>query len=282
MRRLYFLGVDTRASAVNRLFDPWARLCGLADAALEGLDAPQGAPPGRIREMVKRVADDPDAVGGLVTTHKVAVYSHARDLLTSVHPDAALLGEVGCIVKGPGELEGIAIDHESCGIPLTSLTSGERVTGDVLIFGAGGAGRAIALHLKRRHDPARVIVTDVVENHLRDTRVIAEVEIAPAERNEELLAGLRPGALVINATGLGKDRPGTPLPDAARFPQGAVAWDLNYRGDLRFIEQARAQGARTEDGWVYFVAGWLTVMSHVFDFRLTPQLLATALAGSKR
>ena len=282
MRRLYFLGVDTRASAVNRLFRQWARLCNVPDAALEGLDAPQGAPAGRIREMVTRVADDPDAAGALVTTHKVAVYSYARELLARVHPDAALLGEVGCIVRGPRGLEGIAIDHESCGIPLTSLTSGERVTGDVLILGAGGAGRAIALHLKRWHDPARVIVTDVSEDHLRDTRAIAEAEIAPAERNEELLAGLRSGALVINATGLGKDRPGSPLPDAARFPTGAVAWDLNYRGDLRFLEQARAQGVRTEDGWVYFVAGWLTVMSRVFDFRLTPQLLATALSESKR
>ena len=41
--------------------------------------------------------------------------------------------------------------------------------------------------------------------------------------------------LVINATGLGKDAPGSPISDAAQFPLNGIAWDFNYRGDLVFL-----------------------------------------------
>ena len=82
------------------------------------------------------------------------------------------------------------------------------------------------------------------------------------------MAGLKPGSLVINATGLGKDAPGSPLTDAAPWPEGGLAWDFNYRGDLVFLEQARAQQAakrlHIEDGWVYFIHGWTRVIAEVF------------------
>jgi len=42
-------------------------------------------------------------------------------------------------------------------------------------------------------------------------------------------------------TGLGKDAPGSPLTDAVVFPDHGIVWDLNYRGDLIFLEQARKQ-----------------------------------------
>jgi shikimate 5-dehydrogenase len=86
------------------------------------------------------------------------------------------------------------------------------------------------------------------------------------------------GSLVINATGLGKDRFGSPLSDAARFPAGAIAWDLNYRGDLTFLEQARRQQDSSQvyvvDGWRYFLHGWSEVISEVFGVPMTPARFA--------
>ncbi len=85
---------------------------------------------------------------------------------------------------------------------------------------------------------------------------------------DAIVAKLRPGSLVINATGLGKDAPGSPLTSAAIWPERGIAWDFNYRGDLLFLQQARAQQQRRklqiEDGWVYFVHGWTRVMAEVF------------------
>ncbi|HMC44204.1 MAG TPA: shikimate dehydrogenase, partial [Caballeronia sp.] len=96
-----------------------------------------------------------------------------------------------------------------------------------------------------------------------------EYIVAPnAEDNDAVLQHLSPGALVINATGLGKDAPGSPLSDAAVFPERAVVWDLNYRGNLVFLDQARAQetarALQIEDGWTYFIYGWTRVIAEVF------------------
>jgi shikimate 5-dehydrogenase len=75
--------------------------------------------------------------------------------------------------------------------------------------------------------------------------------------------------MVINATGLGKDGPGSPLTDAVRFPENGLIWEFNYRGDLVFLDQARAQETArhltVHDGWVYFIHGWTRVIAEVFD-----------------
>ena len=84
---------------------------------------------------------------------------------------------------------------------------------------------------------------------------------------DELMAGLAPGSLVVNATGMGKDLPGCPLTEAALFPLRGVIWELNYRGDLEFLRLARSQQAerrlQVEDGWLYFLHGWTQVIAQV-------------------
>jgi shikimate 5-dehydrogenase len=90
------------------------------------------------------------------------------------------------------------------------------------------------------------------------------------------MAALPPGSVVINATGMGKDRPGSPLTDSGLFPLDGWAWELNYRGELDFMHQALRQqasrGVRVEDGWIYFVYGWTQVVAEVFDVNLTSQV----------
>jgi shikimate 5-dehydrogenase len=74
--------------------------------------------------------------------------------------------------------------------------------------------------------------------------------------------------MVVNATGLGKDRPGSPLTDAVVFPENGIVWDFNYRGDLVFLDQATNQQAgqnlTIENGWIYFIHGWTRVIAEVF------------------
>ena len=90
--------------------------------------------------------------------------------------------------------------------------------------------------------------------------------------NDAILAALPAGSLVINATGLGKDAPGSPLSDAAQFPQNGIVWELNYRGDLIFLDQANAERdgkkLQIEDGWTYFIHGWTQVIAEVFDIEI--------------
>src|SRR5690606_29382675 len=92
------------------------------------------------------------------------------------------------------------------------------------------------------------------------------------ELADEVCSKLPPGSLVVNATGLGKDAPGSPLTDAAVFPERGIAWEFNYRGDLVFLDQAKSQQQsrklQIEDGWVYFLHGWTRVISDVFSVEI--------------
>ena len=84
-------------------------------------------------------------------------------------------------------------------------------------------------------------------------------------------------SLVVNASGLGKDRPGSPVPDGAQFPRRSIVWEFNYRGTLVFLAQARAQREASAltvvDGWRYFIHGWSSVIAEVFGITLTPELV---------
>ena len=96
----------------------------------------------------------------------------------------------------------------------------------------------------------------------------------PNEINQ-ILENLAPASLIINATGMGKDIPGSPMPLSSKFPSQAIIWELNYRGSREFLQQAKNQGGdlKIHDGWRYFIHGWSQVVAEVFDIELTPKLL---------
>jgi shikimate 5-dehydrogenase len=95
---------------------------------------------------------------------------------------------------------------------------------------------------------------------------------ASTDVNDAAVSAAPAGSLVVNATGLGKDAPGSPLGPGARFPAHGLAWELNYRGDLVFLDQALAQAQDrelvVEDGWTYFLHGWTQVIAEVFDLTI--------------
>ena len=99
------------------------------------------------------------------------------------------------------------------------------------------------------------------------------------------MADLSPHSLVINATGMGKDLSGSPVTDGGLFPQHGAVWELNYRGERRFLQQAAHQSADrnlvVEDGWRYFLFGWSSVISLVFEVDLTPEGFARFAAVSE-
>lgn len=109
-----------------------------------------------------------------------------------------------------------------------------------------------------------------------------------AETAGRVLESLPSGSLVVNATGMGKDRPGSPVPDQALLPPESYVWEFNYRGELDFLRQARRQQDRKliiEDGWRYFIHGWTQVIAEVFDIAMpasTVEQLSRIAAGLRR
>ena len=275
-----FVGVSTGGSSIMRVFPAWARVLGLPDARLVGHDVALDAPPERYRELVAGLKADPARRGALVTTHKVALYAAAGGLFDELDPFAVRCGEISSISKRGGRLIGHAKDPLTARLAIEEFLAPDhfaRTGGHVLCLGAGGAGTAIAWYLAHRTDPpARLACTDVSADRLAALRrVVGAAEThRVAGPADDLVAALPPGSLVINATGLGKDRPGSPLGPSPRFPDGAIAWELNYRGDLGFLHTAAGAGVTAVDGWRYFVHGWSQVIAEVFDVPLDPGLVA--------
>lgn len=289
-QKLHFIGVTTGSSRIMELFPVWADVLGL-DASIEGRDLEIGADPQEYRDVVTEIRDRSEVRGALVTTHKVQVIKHAGDVFEELDRFAELLGEVSCISKRPDDdaVVGHAKDPITAGQALDAMIGpsywGENPSAEVLLMGAGGAGAAISLRLLTQSDPpARIVLTDVDAGRLEEVRAIHDdlgrngvevdyVAVDDAERHAELLGGLAPGSLVVNATGMGKDTPGSPLPDHAVFPPDAVVWELNYRGPRPFLGQARAQERErhlsVHDGWRYFLHGWSEVIAEVFHLELT-------------
>jgi shikimate dehydrogenase len=295
--RMLFIGVSTPGSSIFELFPRWAEILGI-EASLQGYDIPLGAPPAAFKAAVEHIAGDPERLGALVTTHKVDVHRHAGELFDELDTNARLCREVSCISKRSGRLVGHAKDPITAGRSLTEFLAPDHWTGGghALCLGAGGAGTAIVVHLAGlERPPELVVVTDTDEDRLRTLgSVVAELgasapvrleRVASTAESDALLEELPGRSLVVNATGLGKDAPGSPVSDEATFPEQGVAWELNYRGDLVFLEQARrqrdARKLELQDGWRYFLHGWTEHIAEVFHLDLTPELFARLAATAE-
>lgn len=282
---MYFVGVSTADSLIMRLFPRWAALLELGDCELRGIDLPPGAPADDYRAVVDFLAGDPLSLGALVTTHKLDLFAACRDRFAEVDEFAALMRETSSLSKRRGGLRCQAKDPVSSSLALTAFVPPHHwatTGGAAFLAGAGGAATAIAWALRTRaagDTPSRVVVSDVDPGRLEALAAVMErvpsdvpvhyVRASGAEDNDAVLAGLPAGSLVVNATGLGKDRPGSPLTGAAELPRNGLAWELNYRGELVFLAQAERQAAArgliVEDGWTYFIHGWALVIADVFD-----------------
>lgn len=286
---MYFIGVTTAQSSSMRIFPRWAELLGLGDAQLVGIDLVPHDEPARYRQVVEFIKNQPLALGALVTTHKLDLFAACANLLDEVEPVAAQLGEVSSLFKRDGRLCASASDPFTSGDSLNAFLATDHWKSngaEVCILGAGGSSLALSWHLLTQvpagERPARIVVANRSTERLASMRAFheglaattpVEYQHCPeAKDNDAVVHALAPCSLVANATGLGKDRPGSPLSDAVRFPMGGFAWDFNYRGDLRFLDQARSQreasGLHIEDGWRYFLYGWTRVIGEVFDRRI--------------
>jgi len=288
---MYFVGVTTGQSSIRPVFEQWARILNRTDVQLVGVDLPLRADASAYRNVVSFMREDPLSLGALVTTHKVQLYRACMDLFDDVEPAAATLKEVSCLFKRDGRFVASAKDPLTSAYALDAFMPASHwghSPGEVVSLGAGGSALALASHFAEVTDgqkgPRRLVVTNRSLERLEEFghtyRALGggpELELVHAtgpEVNDAVVSDSPEGSLIINATGLGKDAPGSPLTWDAKFPKHGYAWDFNYRGDLVFLDQARAQqeerSLHIEDGWVYFLHGWTQVISEVLDVEIPP------------
>jgi len=280
----YFIGVTTGKSSIMKVFPLWMKELGRPEVVIEGVDLKIHDQPEAYRAATAQIKYDPLSLGALVTTHKIDLYEAARDMFEYFDPYAEITGELSSISKLDGRLEGHAKDPITAGLSMDHIVGDDyfaRTGGHVLCFGAGGSAVSTVLHLinkKKQGDrPEKFMVVNRSQPRLDrmqemveslDTDIKMDYILNNDPRcNDEIMATLPKGSIVINATGMGKDIPGSPVTDAGLFPAEGIAWEFNYRGELDFMHQALRQvdsrQVFVEDGWVYFLHGWTQVIAQV-------------------
>lgn len=289
----YFIGVTTGKSSIMKVFPLWMQVLGRAEVVMEGVDCKIHDEPEAYRQAVAQIKYDPLSLGALVTTHKIDLLTAARDMFEYLDPYAQITGEVSCISKLDGRLEGHAKDPLTSGASLDAIIEKGyfgKTHGEVLCFGAGGSGVATLLHLINKQDksdrPKRFTFVNRSQGRLDHAREMVSgqktdiqveyIQNADPAINDKIMEKFPPYSIIINATGMGKDTPGSPITWEGRFPMHSLAWEFNYRGELDFMHQSLAQvesrHVKVEDGWLYFVHGWTQVVAQVLHFDLTPAL----------
>lgn len=185
-------------------------------------------------------------------------------MLDRLDESARVLGAVNTIVKSRGHLVGFNTDVAGVAAALRAFRS--RLRGrDAVIFGAGGAARAVAFALlsqlgmrnvtvaARRPAQARRLIHEL-QDRMPPAR-LASGAFRPVGNLEDALAG---STLVVNATPIGGPGEGEAklFHNDTKLRSDVIAFDLVYRPrPTGFSTMARRAGCRTVvDGWPMLLA----------------------------
>jgi len=300
---LYFIGVTTAKSSIMNVFPQWAKALSLGNVCIKGIDLPPHAPAHQYREIVDFLKKDPLSLGALVTTHKLDLFAACHNQFDFIDEYAEKLKEVSCLSKRNSLFCAHAKDPISSGLALEAFVPKNfwrDHSGEVLLIGAGGSSLAMSLYFSQSkfgdNVPSQITIANRSLPRLASAKETLEgihekIEFryihgpTPTD-NDKLIAALPPYSLIVNATGLGKDAPGSPTTDDVSYPENSLVWEINYRGDLIFMYQAQAQEKEkhlhVEDGWIYFIHGWTQVISEVFSREIGPRELEELNAIAKQ
>ncbi|MCY4170053.1 MAG: shikimate dehydrogenase [Bacteroidetes bacterium] len=298
-----FLGVDTQGSMSLKIFPDWASVLGIDGATLRGVNLPIDGSLEAHYDAMDKIKHDSHIYGALVTSHKLSVVRAAGHLIDHYTDESVLTGEVSALYKREGKLWGHAVDPENCGLSMAKFLPSDwwiqHKKAGILILGGGGACIALIVNIlgHQLNRPSFIKIVEKRADNLKhcsrvikrlgsDTGALQLIHSGDPLVCDQLISDLPPYSMVINATGMGKDIPGSPITDASCFPMHGVVWELNYRGSRAFLHQALQQSQSrsliVEDGWYYFMRGWSSVIGLVFDVQITPKRFEDFCAVTSR
>jgi shikimate dehydrogenase len=203
-------------------------------------------PPEQLADAVRGMRALGFRGGNFTIPHKVAVIP----LLDELSQAAELMGAVNCVLRLDGKLLGENTDGKGFVQSLREVMdpSGKRV----VILGAGGAARAIAVELGLSGAAHFTIVNRSPERGndlvtLLNDGVKVPAQLVEWRGNYEIPADCD---LLINATSIGlSDRSARVPVDAKTFRAGLVVADVIFNpAETRFLREAAEHGATTLDG----------------------------------
>lgn len=203
-------------------------------------------PPGKLEDAVRGAR----AMGwrgfNLSIPHKVSVIQH----LDGLGESAAIMGAVNCAVNREGRLIGENTDGKGFLKSLKEVVDPEGKA--IVMFGAGGAARAIGVELALAGATSMTVVNrsaargEPLVQLLNDrTKMPAKLVVWP-----KAYAIPEGTDIVVNATSIGLGNGDEPLDiDVTSLKPGMVVADVIVDPpDTRFLRDARAQGCTVIDG----------------------------------
>ncbi len=178
--------------------------------------------------------------------HKTRVIAH----LTHIEEDARRIGAVNCIYRDEDLFIGANTDHAGFINPLKKrgISFGRQ---DVLLFGCGGAARAVVyallkegvgtIHIVNRTSEKAAALTEWCRKQFPESSCLY---VGASDRlSQSIVDGCD---LIVNATPVGM-LPNTgacPLPDSIEIKEGQIVYDLIYNPmETKILTRARRSGA---------------------------------------
>jgi shikimate dehydrogenase len=208
--------------------------------------------------------------------HKIAVIAH----LDRLAPSAAIIGAVNCVVRRGQDLVGENTDGQGFTSSLRTVTDPDGQ--NVVLFGAGGAARAIAIETTLAGAASIIIVNrdaqraaDLAE--LVEKNTPARAEVVAWDHPYQIPAN---ASIVINATSVGL------YPDVhARIniepdtlhPNMIVADVIPNPPTTPLIQDAQARGCTTLDGLGMLVNQGVISIRHWTGLDADPQVMRQTL-----
>lgn len=193
-------------------------------------------PPGEVAPALARLA----SLGYRGVNVTIPLKQEAAEAARTRSEFAARCGAVNTL--GLPDLHGINTDGDGFIETIRDLVP---PGGRVLLLGAGGSARAIALSLAIGGYNVRVFNRNAERAHalVRTLAIQAEVVDSPALQDVQL---------IVNATSASLSQESIPLRFADADPR-ALAYDLVY-GETPFLREAASAGLETRDGKLLLVA----------------------------
>jgi shikimate dehydrogenase len=210
-----------------------------------------------LREFFSGFERDPDFAGMNVTVpYKMNVMDIVkRKAGARLDKWAEVIGALNTLKKTDNTITGFNTDAPGFFDSLRDDTSFEPAGKKVLVFGAGGAGRAVSLYLAGSAGLGKLSVFDTdkskldsLESDMIDSGFVVKDSFSVVSDGAVLPELIRGADLVVNATPLGT-KEGDPSPfDTGLLRKGLTVYDLVYARETELLKAARSKGLSCADG----------------------------------
>lgn len=252
-----------------------------------------------------RPADLPAALVGLkalniagcnvTIPHKEAVLP----LLDKIDDFAGLAGAVNTIKNDNGRLVGFNTDGPGFMSFLAQEQKWPPAGKKVVIFGAGGAARAVAVSLLMADvssiafteivfEKAQTLVEDLTaisQKLVKDKKVTSAAELANLSSSPTgLKKAIAEADLLLNASpaGMAPWEKETPLEDFSTISSQHLVVDLVYNpSQTIFLQQAAQQGAKTANGLGMLIHQAVLSFAIMTGQKISPEIMAEGLKDSQ-